>query len=276
MNIDRAFVRIAEGLVHYRYCGRKNRKQLPLYILHASPASARALEPLIHELASARHVIAPDTLGNGDSAAPAEEAPDIDYFANSVIRILDTLGIEKVDLYGSHTGARTAAELSASYSKRVGKVVLDGITEYEPDFKRILLANYAPDMEPDEFGRHLIWAFQFIRDQSLYGPYFMRDSAHALKRPIRPAENLHYHVVDVLKAITTYHKPYRAAFRYPARERLPLITVPAMVIMSEDDPAHLRESAASMAELIDSALLAKASADPKAKAKVIADFLEQK
>ena len=56
--IDRAFVRLAEGPVHYRYLdGRARRPELPLMLLHASPGSSERLEPLMSGLASNRCVI---------------------------------------------------------------------------------------------------------------------------------------------------------------------------------------------------------------------------
>ena len=247
--IDRAFVRIDEGLVHIRTCGEDSGEHLPVYVVHPSPASARGMEPIIKLFGETRYVIAPDTLGNGDSAPPTEDSPEIDYFADSVVRLLDAMDIEKVDYYGSHTGGRVGCELAGSHPDRVRRVVLDGITEYEPELKKQILDNYAPAMQPDEFGGHLSWAFHFVRDQAFFFPYFMRDAEHALGNPGRTPEHLHAHTVDVLKGLTTYHKPYLAAFRYPARERMGRIKVPTLVMAGESDPPHLIKGTEEMSAL---------------------------
>src|SRR5690606_17539135 len=108
--IDRAFVRIEEGLVHYRRLAGEGH---PLMMFHPSPNSSRGLMPVMQALRSAgcradMHAI--DTLGNGDSAPPRPdlEAPGIEYFADAMARVMDALGLDSVDLYGMHTGARIA------------------------------------------------------------------------------------------------------------------------------------------------------------------------
>ncbi len=245
MDIDRAFVRIAEGLVHYRHCGAGG-AALPLYMVHASPASAITLESLLPDLGATRRVIAPDTLGNGDSAPPTPDAPDMDYYADSVARVLDALGLDQVDLYGSHTGAHIACETAILHPDRVRRVVFDGLSMFTPDEQRENLATYAPQMEVDDFGRHLQWAWHFIRDQTLYFPYFKRDPEHARNLPMPPATAINRLVVEVLKGLTTYHKGYRASFRHDVRARLPLMTQRTLVSVTDDDPlkSGLDEAAA--------------------------------
>jgi pimeloyl-ACP methyl ester carboxylesterase len=238
MDIDRAFIRIKEGLVHYRYCGADTPGKLPLYMIHASPASAANLVPLMGELGGNRRVIAPDTLGNGDSAPPALDAPDMDYYADSVARVLDALKLDKVDVFGSHTGAHIGTELAIRHPSRVRRLIFDGIGMFSAEDKKDFLANYAPEMAPDEFGRQLIWAWHFVRDQTLFFPYFRKDPKHARNQKVPSPAAIHGIVVDVLKALTTYHKGYRAAFRHADRERLPLITQPTFCAASADDPLN--------------------------------------
>lgn len=235
MDIDRGFVRIAEGLVHYRTCGDAS-GPLPLYMIHASPASSITLETLLPDLGESRRVIAPDTLGNGDSAPPALDVPEMEYYGDSVARVLDALGLDRVDLYGSHTGAHIACEAAIRHPDRVRRVVFDGLSMFTPQEVEENLATYAPQMEVDDFGRHLLWAWHFIRDQTLYFPYFKRDPDHARNLPMPPATTVNRLVVEVLKGLTTYHKGYRASFRHDVRTRLPLMTQRTLVGVGEDDP----------------------------------------
>jgi len=275
LEIDRAFVRLKEGLVHIRTCGEESKDQLPVYVVHPSPASARGMEPIIKLFGETRRVIAPDTLGNGDSAAPIEDSPEIEYFADSVVRLLDEMNIEKVDFYGSHTGGRTGCEMAGRYPDRVHRVVLDGIVEYEPALKKQILENYAPEIQPDDHGGHLSWAFNFVRDQAFFFPYFMRDPEHAMGNPGRTPEHLHAHTVDVLKGLTTYHKPYLAAFRYPARDRMPQIKVPTLVMAGESDPPHLIRGTKEMAVLSDLAEMKVVGLGPKAKVDAAVEFFDR-
>jgi pimeloyl-ACP methyl ester carboxylesterase len=275
--IDRKFVRIAEGLVHVREFPATDERRRPLYLMHPSPASARGLEPLMAALrakGATQRLIAPDTLGNGDSAPPAPEEPDIAYFADSVRRVLDALKIDTVDVYGAHTGCRTAAELAIVAPDRVGRIVFDGIAEYEPDLKQQILAHYAPEMRPDDMGRQLTWAFHFVRDQVFHFPYFLRDPDHKTFRTMPGPEHLHAHTVDVLKGLATYHKAYLAAFRYEPRRRLPLIRHEVLVLEADTEPPHLKSAAAEMAALVPGAKLARTAGGVDGKAAAMVAFLD--
>lgn len=235
--IERAFVTLREGQMHLRRSREGGRHEgVPLWMVHASPASSVSLVPLMQGLASTRAVIAPDTLGNGDSV-PAEPAvPDIAYYADSSLRAMDALGIGKVDLYGSHTGAHIVLEMAIARPDRVRRMVLDGIAMFTPQQKQDFLAHYAPAIEPDAFGTQFHWAWHFVRDQGWFFPYFQRDAAH-LRGIAQPSvDALHRTAVEVLKSIRTYHHAYRAAFVHPDRERLPCVKVPTLVMADSTDP----------------------------------------
>jgi pimeloyl-ACP methyl ester carboxylesterase len=246
-DVERAFVRIQEGLVHYRHAGEARvGGPLPLYMVHAGPGSSAGIAPLVAELGKTRRVIAPDTLGNGDSAPPGVKNPELAYYADSVVRIMDALQIDKADYFGTHTGAHIGVELLLSRPDRIRRAVFDGIGIFPEDLKTELLAHYAPEIVPDEFGRQFTWAWHFVRDQSLHFPYFMRDPEHRLNNSMPPADALHRSVVEVLKAVTTYHNGYRAVFRHDTKGRLPLIKgTPLLFMASEPDPLHVYLDAAA-------------------------------
>lgn len=251
--IERCFVRIAEGQVHLRSSAGSASpdaasKSLPLWMVHASPASSISLVGLMTELAKTRRVIAPDTLGNGDSAAPAVPSPDIGYYAAASLRVMDALGIERADLYGSHTGAHIVLEMALAQPQRFGRVVLDGIPVFSASEKADLLAHYAPAIKPDSFGTQFHWAWHFVRDQGWFFPYYRRDAAHLCGIDAPSSEVLHTTTLEVLKSIRTYHLAYRAAFSHADRERLPLLRLPALIMADSRDP--LRSGVALAASLL--------------------------
>jgi pimeloyl-ACP methyl ester carboxylesterase len=255
VSLDRAFVRIAEGQVHMRSLAAMPGAEhvRPLIMLHLSPASSRSMEPLMLALREAGHaggMIAPDTLGNGDSAAPAHADADIAYFADATVRVLDALGYGTVDLYGSHTGARIACEIAASRSDRVGALILSGITEYDAATRALYTENYVPRVEPDEYGRQMVWGFHFVRDQHLFAPYFRREAQFRLAKDVPPPDVLHEGALDILKALDTYHIPYLAAFAYETRARAALVTAPALLMQPEWGPSKLNAAAAEIAALM--------------------------
>lgn len=275
--IERAFVSVDEGQLHLRRLKPPAVQGPPLLLLHASPTSSWFMQGLMRAIQQAgqpRDVIAPDTLGNGDSAAPAPSHPDIGYFADSMRRMLDALGITQVDVYGSHTGARIACELAAAHPDRVRRVILDGIIEYDDETRRRVVENYAPNVPPDDHGRQLLWAFNFVRDQALYFPYFQRDAEHRLAGAIPSAAILHRATLDVLKAMDTYSKPYIAAFEYRAWTRMPHVRAPVLLLRPDTELPVLNAAIAEATTRLPDSRVAKIAGGDAAKAAAIAQFLD--
>ncbi len=249
-DVDRGFVRLREGLVHYRSVGqlgkKRSTKALPLYLAHAGPGSSSGYPPMLLRLAGQRSCIAPDSLGAGDSAKPEVAQPDVAYYADSVLLILDALGIEQIDYCGAHTGAHIGTELALRAPGRVRRLILDGVTLFSDDLKKELLVKYAPPKVADDAGGHFPWAWQFIRDMGLFFPHYARDDAHRMHNAVPPPESTHRGAVEVLKNLTTYHMGYHAVFRHDIRPLLPRLKLPVLCMASESDPVsqYLDESAA--------------------------------
>lgn len=276
--IDREFVRIAEGPVHMRRLPRGGgAKGPPLLLFHPSPNSSRGLVPIMQALHGAgigQDCIAIDTLGNGDSPPPTPDVPDIAYFADAMVRLMDAMGVERADLYGAHTGARIACELAATRSDRVGRVIFQGISDFDEATRSQRLESYAPAIDYDDYGRQFVWAFNFVRDQALHAPYFLRDPAHRLmNRAVPDAATLHAATMDVLKSLTSYHKPYRAAFAYPTSQRIALVTAPTLFIRSATHPPHIAAAADMLAATMAQARVCATDGSPGQEAAAIVDFL---
>jgi len=236
--IHRSFVELTNAQIHYRHAGEDNGRN-PLVMLHASPASSAGLVPLIRAMSTDRRVIAPDTLGNGDSVGPIPEGADVGFFADRLASALDALGLVKYDLYGTHTGASLATELALRHPQRVGALVLDGVGLYPEAFQRELLERYAPALTLDHQASYLMWVWHFVRDTFMYWPWYRLDRAHRRDNALPSAEVLHAKVVEVLKAATTYHHAYRAAISYDKRGRIPALKVPTLAVCARSDMLHI-------------------------------------
>lgn len=236
--IRRGFVDVDEGQIHYREAGTRRPGTPTLVLIHASPGSALTLAPLLRAFGQFRHVIAPDTLGNGDSSPPAGDSVKVAQLADAHLRALDALGIERFDLYGTHTGASIASEIAIAQPQRVRALVLDGIGLYGEDEQAELLAHYVPRVEIDQNGSqlHLLWAF--VRDAHLFWPWYRKDAAHRRPTGLPEAHALHDKFVEVLKAARSFHLPYRAALGHDKRARLPLVAVPTLVACAAEDMLH--------------------------------------
>ena len=193
------------------------------------------LEPLQSLLAAGRRVIAPDTLGNGDSSPPREAKPDLAYFVRGHLQALDALGLRQFDLYGSHTGANIAIELAIAHPDRVRRLILDGVSLYAPEERAEMLERYALPVKIDHQGSQVHFLWNFVRDAFLFWPWYKADAAHARKVGLPSADDLHDKAVEVLKAARTYHLSYRAAIGYAKEKRLPLVKAPTLLSCSRSD-----------------------------------------
>ncbi len=233
MIVKRRFMDVPGGQIHYREAGSPDSPKLML--LHASPGSSKQLELLAGSLGDDFHVIAPDTLGNGDSMAPLLQQPEIADYAAAMIAFADGLGWTNFHLYGTHTGARIATWLALNEGVRVNRLILDGFGLYTPQSLDQILSVYAPNIVPDTQGLHVLQAWQLCRDQYIWFPWFQKEAERRVPHDLPDAEFLHNKFVEVIKGIHTYHKSYLAAFRYSMRDFVPQISHQTMITCSEND-----------------------------------------
>ena len=210
--IDRAFVKTSHGRVHYREYGEGP----PLMLLHQTADSSLAFEPLMPGLTGHR-LLAPDTLGYGDSDAPPH-LYSMKEFGDSVAAFLDALGVEKTAVMGNHTGASIAVELAAGHPDRVTALIAVGLAYYESPERKAKLAQYAVPFEVKEDGSHLMQAWAKVR----------RRGSSA------PLELVERSTVDMLKSPAPL-AAYQAVFSYDMAPRLPRVKCPALISAGESD-----------------------------------------
>jgi len=275
--VRRGFADIDCGQVHYRHAGTPGAGPA-LCMIHQSPGSSKQLEGVIAALGTGRHVVAPDTLGNGDSSASPVAIPDIALLAAAAFEAMDPLLPGRFDLYGSHTGASIAMQIALDHPDRVRRLIIDGMGLYAVDEQSEILQTYAREIAPDLEGTHLLKVWHFCRDQYLFWPYYNRTDAGRLPNGLPDAEHFHDFVVEVLKAMRTYHQSYRAAFRHPKRDRLVQLRLPVLVTCSPSD--MLRQYFAEVAALVPGARTADLPlwSDPehdRKAAQVLAAYLDE-
>jgi pimeloyl-ACP methyl ester carboxylesterase len=233
----RRFVDVAHGQMHVRMSGDP---ELPALVMcHAAPHTSFYMLPLAAHFAGKRRLVLIDTAGTGDSAAlPGEEITVADLAA-AHWQVVEALGLGTVDLYGAHTGASICVELSIAHGRRIGRIVMDGLSVFTPAERSNLLDHvHAPVITPDVHGSQLTTAWSMTRNSWLFWPWW--DSRHAARRPLDlpSPEYLHDETVEFLKGCKTYHRNYNAGIRYPKQERLPLVRNPVLLTAAPSDTFH--------------------------------------
>jgi len=145
MSIRRAFIDGPFGQIHIRTAGSETSEHLPLICLHQSPKSSRELLKFMHEASKGRLVVAIDNPGHGESALPPSESDaTIENYAQSAWAVIDALGYEKVDLFGHHTGAKVATEMTYQRGENVRRIVMVSALVLTPEEQAGFEAQFQP------------------------------------------------------------------------------------------------------------------------------------
>ncbi|MEV8229779.1 alpha/beta fold hydrolase [Streptomyces sp. NPDC079167] len=115
-----AFVRTDDGVsVAYQSRGTG----LPLVLLAGQANNHHWWDGVREDFHGARFTITMDYRGTGASDAP-REGYSTRRFAEDVVTVLDALGVERADVYGTSMGGRVAQWVAARHPDRVRRLVL--------------------------------------------------------------------------------------------------------------------------------------------------------
>ena len=220
----------------------------PVFVLHDAAGSSALVDPVTRSLVGRRPVYAPDFPGNGDSdSLIGEDNVTVSEYARMLGRIIDSLGIEEVDLYGMWGGGLVALELSIQRPALVRNVIMSNVIHHDSQESERLQENYTPDFQPDWYGGYLLRAWHYMRDQGLFWPWFDKSRQGIIWRePFIDTEMIHQRVVDLLKAGSMYAHAYRAHFSYRTGDKLKETQVPTYIWTVSWDPnfEHTKSAAA--------------------------------
>jgi len=116
---------------------------------------------------------------------------------------------------------------------------------FSPEQTQEFLSEYLAPLEIRSDGTHLIMAWNRLRDQALWWPWYKRKAENIAWLGSLDPEPLHASFMELIKAARTFHLPYRAAFEYPKNARLPLLRNPVLLCCGRYDPLcpHLPQAA---------------------------------
>jgi len=193
---------------------------LPLLLLHMSPRSGRMYLPAMALLD--RPVAAPDRPGFGYSDAP-QGTPTIGRYAAATLKVVNSLGWDRFDVIGTHTGAVEAIDLAHLAGERVAGIGLVAVPAYTPeevDERRNPGRVAAPRPTPQHDGSHVraMWEQRTaIRDPSV-DPGYLQEL-----------------FLESMLSAPGAHLAYRAVLAYPTLRRLVDLNRPVVVFAPSDD-----------------------------------------
>ena len=215
--LRRAYVDVAGGQMHYRVAGEVGAPALVL--LHQSPSHSVMYELLMNALADKFYLLAPDTPGFGGSDPLAGNEGSIPAFAGAIAEFLAALGIQQCHLFGHHTGAAIAAEITATNTGLVRALALSGPTLLT-EAQKIALPAQAQALPAVADGSHLQQMWQRIK----------------AKDEDAPLSLVQREVFSALDCGDAYGASYLAVTQHDFEASLAAIECPVLVFAGDCDP----------------------------------------
>jgi pimeloyl-ACP methyl ester carboxylesterase len=227
--LARGFTGTAGRQLHgYRRPGRGR----PLLLVHDCDGSAAVLADVAGNWPAGRPLQVVDLPGHGvsDALLPVELAAPADY-ATCLLEQLDILQGSGVDVLGVGGGAAVAAELvhqrPAAFAT-LGIVQPLLLTAAERDEFR---THFTPDVQPRWDGSHLVTAWQMLRDQALFWPWFQRTASAIREQEPGPELDPAYlqrRLVALMQCAARYRQAFAGALDYPLLDRLAAVDQPVL------------------------------------------------
>lgn len=243
------FVHVTGGQLRVRRGGAGDRP--PVLLLHEADGSSATLAPLALAIAATRRVLVPDLPGHGDSdgIVAAHEVGPLRY-AEVLRQALDVLGDPPVEVCGFGLGGAVGLELARLAPTLVRQLVIVDPVLADPALLEELRARYAPPIEPNWYGGHLLQAWHIVRDQALFWPWYARNREHIVPgEPQVDPQSVHARVRNLLNDPQRWRLARLAEFDYELAAALARCPTPVALARSPaaPDPAALEAFAAQHA-----------------------------
>jgi len=234
----------------------------PLMCLHSSPLCGAAFSRVLPLLGRNRSVYAPDLPGFGASDPPPMQ-PSIADYAAAIADFCDTMRLRQIDLLGYQSGSFVAAELAIVRPDAVRRLICVAVP-FATDAERAAFRRAPWPLPPTEDGSFL--AAEWERSlRARRSGLSVSDAARNLAAKLANGPHAWWGL--------------EAALDYPARERLPRVARPTLIVRPRDDWAEATLRArelmldARLADLPEVGEEAFESA-PGRLAEVVRDFLD--
>jgi pimeloyl-ACP methyl ester carboxylesterase len=209
----------------------------PLLLLAGQNGSHRWWTRVRADFDAFRRVVTLDYRGTGDSDAPPGPY-GTQVFAEDAVAVLDDLGVERADVYGTSMGGRVAQWLAARHPHRVRRLVLGCTSPGGPHAveRSAAVRRALADPDPGAARRALL--------DLMYTPEWLArhpEPYWTLGDPDMPRHARREHL--------------RASNGHDAWDALPRITAPTLVLHGDDDELNPTANAPLLAQRIPGARL---------------------
>ena len=189
-----------------------------LVLIHGLGANATAWREQIGELSSSYRVIAMDLRGHGNSGHRPEGPIALRTFADDLIALFKGLGIRRAHFCGNSLGGLICLEIWVRAPSLLKSLTLVGTTAYFP---------------PPQILEEFLHLFDHLEMTAWAG--FM---APRLLSPLAPA-TLVEELIEMIGTVSreVYRQGLVVAFQADFRWMLPLIDIPTLIVVGEDDQA---------------------------------------
>ncbi len=200
----------------------------PLLLLHGFSGAASSWTTLAQGLADHYAIIAPDLLGHGQTATPADASRyRIENAARDLIAYLDARAIPSVNLLGYSMGGRLALFMALTYPTRIKTLILESASPglQNPDARAARVrADESLAIQIEQNGS--AWFVPYWEALPLFAT--QSEAIRAALRPVRLGHQT-LGLANSLRGMGTGAQP-------SLWERLPELTCPVLLISGALDP----------------------------------------
>lgn len=246
MSMTSTQIRAGDHEFHVNESGRGNEHHV--LWLHGSGPGVTAVsnwEGVLHGLAGDFHNIAPDMLGFADSTHP--DPPPLggaflDLRADTMIELMDAMGVEHFDVVGNSMGGGVAAQIAHRVPDRVRRMVFMGAAAGPPaptpGLKRI--STFADDPTVENLATILQ---SFVYDAGPWGDQIEAVAEQRVPQALRP---------DVMRSHAATFAPDSPP---PTKVDYQALGHPSLVVHGADDQVLFLESGMKLFDLLPNAQL---------------------
>ena len=196
-------------------------------LLHGRNFPASYWQPVIAPLAAAGYrVVVPDQIGFGKSSKPGFRL-GFDALAATTARLLDHLGLGRVEVVGHSMGGMLAVRFARTYPDRVDRLVLEapiGLEDYRaavPPVETAALVAQERALSADGYRRQLV-ANYAVRDPAVVEPFV------DLRERVRGSG-------EYERWLIAFANTYQTIHREPVVHEIPLVRARTLFVMGADD-----------------------------------------